>query len=93
MLVLTAPGLSAKNTKPSFLNSAANFATTIFTAAFEIEYGAKYGKSFFTVSSASPAPEVIVITFFVAHARRRGRKTLMVCATPMTLVSNCGEGR
>lgn len=89
--VLTIPGCSAKNTNPSFLNSAAYFATTIFAAAFEIEYAGKYGDSDCNVQSRSPAPELIVITFLIVPARRRGRKALMVCATPMTLVSNCKQ--
>lgn len=87
-LVFTMPGLIDRKTKPSFLYCTAYFATAMLRAAFEIEYGAYNGMPEVSVASRSPSPEASVITFLSAPARSRGRKTLIVWTTAMTLTRN-----
>ena len=87
--MFTRPGLSARNTKFSPWNRVAYFATTIFTAALDIEYGAIVGRPKARVASRSPTPEERVITLAVPEAAvafKSGRKALMVRTTPSTLV-------
>ena len=89
--VSTRPGLIARNKNPSALYSAAYFATAIFSAAFDMAYGAWLERPDFNTSSVWPIPLLRVMTFLVVPRRRRGRKALMVCTTPTTLVLNCTE--
>jgi hypothetical protein len=60
----------------------------MFTAAFEMEYGAEITNSVAIVTSRSPDPLEIVTTFFAFPFLSSGRKMLIVWMTPMTLTLN-----
>ena len=86
--VLTSPGDTDTIVKPWSFKAVAYLATTMFTAAFEMEYDVLLGTFTSSVKRVEPKPDVMTRTFFVSPARRRGRKALMVCVTPITLVLN-----
>jgi hypothetical protein len=62
----------------------------MFTAAFEMEYGAEISNSVPIVKSRSPNPVEIVTTFFAFPFLSSGRKVLIVWMTPMTFTPNYG---
>lgn len=79
----------ARKVKPSSRRLTAYSATSMFTAALEIGYCGFTLRPEMRTTSVAASPVEIVMTFFVWPARRRGRKALIVCATPTTFVRNC----
>ena len=91
--VLTTPGLSATNVKPSERSAAANSATSMFSAALEIGYCGLLANPLTRTTSRSARPVEIEITFLVGPSRRRGRNAFVAFATPTTFVRNWGGCR
>ena len=88
--MFTRPGWIERKTNPSSLclGSAAYFAIVAFAAVLEMVYAAKYVISESLMNLESAAAVVSAMTFFVLPARSKGRKVLMVWASPITLTEN-----
>lgn len=84
--VLTIPGLTETQMKPSSRNWLPNLALSMLSPALVHEYAGIVRDLMRCTKSRSPAEDEMLTIFFVGPARSRGMKANVVHMTPSTLI-------